>query len=36
MRTAVLIVLLSAGVSFYVVSRQIKNLDLLGVLKARE
>ncbi len=34
--TAVLIVLLSAGVSFYVVSRQIKNLDLLGVLKARE
>lgn len=34
--TAILIVLLSAGVSFYVVSRQIKNLDLLGVLKARE
>lgn len=34
--TAVLIVLLSAGVSFYVVSRRIRNLDLLEVLKARE
>lgn len=33
---AILIVLFSAGVSFYVVSRRIKNLDLLGVLKARE
>jgi len=31
--TAILIVLLSAGVSFYVVSRRIRNLDLLGVLK---
>jgi putative ABC transport system permease protein len=34
--TAVLIVLVSAGVSFYVVSRRLRNLDLLGVLKARE
>lgn len=34
--TAILIVLLSAGVSFYIVSLRIKNLDLLGVLKARE
>jgi len=34
--TAVLIVLLSAGVSFFIVSRRIRNLDLLGVLKARE
>ncbi|MEI6034108.1 MAG: FtsX-like permease family protein [Verrucomicrobiae bacterium] len=34
--TAILIVLLSAGVSFYVVSLRIKNLDLLGVLKASE
>ncbi len=34
--TAVLIVLLSAGISFAVVSRQIRNLDLLGVLKARD
>jgi putative ABC transport system permease protein len=34
--TAVLIVLLSAGFSFYVVSRRIRNLDLLEVLKARE
>ena len=34
--TAILIVLLSAGVSFYVVSRRIRNLDLLGVLKASE
>lgn len=34
--TAVLIVLLSAGISFYIVSRRIRNLDLLGVLKARE
>ena len=34
--TAVLIVLLSASVSFYIVSRRIRNLDLLGVLKARE
>ncbi len=34
--TAVLIVLLSAGVSFTVVSRRIRNLDLLEVLKARE
>lgn len=34
--TAVLIVLLSAGVSFYVVSRRIRRLDLLEVLKARE
>lgn len=34
--TAILIVLLSAGVSFYVVSRRIRNLDLIGVLKAGE
>lgn len=34
--TAVLIVLASAGVSFYVVSRRLRNLDLLGVLKARD
>jgi putative ABC transport system permease protein len=34
--TAVLIVLLSSGVSFAVVSRRIRKLDLLGVLKARE
>jgi putative ABC transport system permease protein len=34
--TAILIVLLSAGVSFFVVSRRIRNLDLLEVLKARE
>ena len=34
--TAILIVLLSAGVSFYVVSRRIRKLDLLGVLKASE
>ncbi|MGC1479900.1 MAG: ABC transporter permease [Chthoniobacterales bacterium] len=34
--TAVLIVLLSAGVSFAVVGRGIRNLDLLGVLKARD
>ncbi|HRJ73493.1 MAG TPA: FtsX-like permease family protein, partial [Terrimicrobiaceae bacterium] len=34
--TSVLIVLLSAAVSFAVVSRRIHNLDLLGVLKARE
>ncbi|MBE2203823.1 MAG: FtsX-like permease family protein [Chthoniobacterales bacterium] len=34
--TAVLIVLLSAGVSFFVVSRRIRNLNLLEVLKARE
>lgn len=34
--TAVLIVILSAGISFYVVSRRIRNLDLLSVLKARE
>jgi putative ABC transport system permease protein len=34
--TAILIVLLSAGISFYVVSRRIRNLDLLGVLKASE
>ncbi len=34
--TAILIVLLSAGVSFAVVSRRIRDLDLLGVLKARE
>ncbi|MFA7343144.1 MAG: FtsX-like permease family protein [Terrimicrobiaceae bacterium] len=34
--TAILIVLLSAGVSFYIVSRRIRNLDLLGVLKASE
>jgi len=34
--TAILIVLLSAGISFAVVSRRIRNLDLLGVLKARE
>ncbi len=34
--TAVLIVLVSAGISFYVVSRRLRNLDLLGVLKARE
>jgi len=34
--TAILIVLVSAGISFAVVSRRIRNLDLLGVLKARE
>ncbi len=34
--TAILIVLASAGVSFAVVARRIRNLDLLGVLKARE
>lgn len=34
--TAVAIVLLSAGISFYIVSRRIRNLDLLGVLKASE
>lgn len=34
--TAVLIVLLSAGFSFFTVSRRIHNLDLLGVLKARD
>lgn len=34
--TAILIVLLSAGASFFVVSRRIRNLDLLEVLKARE
>lgn len=34
--TAVLIVLLSAGFSFAVVSRRIQRLDLLGVLKARD
>jgi len=34
--TATLIVLLSSGFSFAVVSRRIRNLDLLGVLKARE
>lgn len=34
--TAILIVLVSAGVSFAVVGRRIKQLDLLGVLKARE
>jgi putative ABC transport system permease protein len=34
--TAVLIVLVSAGFSFFVVSRRIRNLDLLEVLKARE
>lgn len=34
--TAVLIVVMSASVSFAVVSRRIRDLDLLGVLKARE
>jgi putative ABC transport system permease protein len=34
--TAALIVLLSSGFSFAVVSRRIHNLDLLSVLKARE
>jgi putative ABC transport system permease protein len=34
--TAILIVLVSAGFSFAVVSRRIRTLDLLGVLKARE
>ena len=34
--TAVLIVLISSGLSFIVVSRRIRNLDLLSVLKARE
>lgn len=34
--TAVLIVVLSAGASFAVVSRRIRDLDLLGVLKARD
>jgi len=34
--TAALIVFLSSGLSFAVVSRRIRNLDLLSVLKARE
>ena len=34
--TAVLIVVLSSLLSFGVVSRRIRKLDLLGVLKARE
>jgi putative ABC transport system permease protein len=34
--TATLIVLLSSGLSFALVARRIKNLDLLGVLKARD
>lgn len=34
--TAAIIVLLSSGLSFAVVSRRIHNLDLLSVLKARE
>jgi putative ABC transport system permease protein len=34
--TAALIVFLSSGLSFAIVSRRIRNLDLLGVLKARE
>jgi ABC-type transport system, involved in lipoprotein release, permease component len=34
--TAVLIVVTSALVSFWIVSRRIRNLDLLGVLKARD
>ncbi|HEX8297385.1 MAG TPA: FtsX-like permease family protein [Chthoniobacteraceae bacterium] len=34
--TAVLIVLSSASISFWVVSRRIRDLDLLGVLKARD
>ncbi len=34
--TAVLIVLLSSTMSFFVVSGRIRHLDLLGVLKARE
>lgn len=34
--TAILIVLLSASGSFYIVSRRIRNLDLLSVLKASE
>lgn len=34
--TALIIILISAACSFMVVSRRIMNLDLLGVLKARE
>ncbi len=34
--TAVLIVLVSSAFSFAIVSRQIRNLDLIGVLKARD
>jgi len=34
--TAMLIVLCSSGLSFWVVSRSIRNLDLLSVLKASE
>jgi putative ABC transport system permease protein len=34
--TAVLIVLVSSAVSFYVVSRQVRNLNLIEVLKARD
>lgn len=34
--TAVIIVLASSAFSFAIVSRQIKNLDLIGVLKARD
>ncbi|HEX8373126.1 MAG TPA: FtsX-like permease family protein [Chthoniobacterales bacterium] len=34
--TAVLVVLLSSGLSFWLVARRIHQLDLLGVLKARE
>jgi putative ABC transport system permease protein len=34
--TAVLVVLVSSTVSFAVVSRGLRHLDLLGVLKARD
>ncbi len=34
--TAIFIVLLSAGISFYIVSLRIRQLDLLGVLKSGE
>jgi hypothetical protein len=33
---AVVVVLCSSGLSFWVVSQRLRHLDLLGVLKARE
>ena len=34
--TAILVVTTAAGASFFVVSRMLKKLDLVGVLKARD
>jgi len=34
--TSILIILISSGLSFAVVGRRLKNLDLIGVLKARD